>query len=1161
MRRLVRKTRGFALLGAVIPWLVVAGATVAVGCGGETPPPTGGTGGNKPPVVKPGTGGSGGDGGTGGVGGAGGAGGSGGTPLADLRVDNARPPRGTMLGGETIIVSGAGFVLSVDDGVRPDEVTEVYVGENRAVGARVIDDDTILVTTPPGLEGDADIRVVNTSGESTCTACFRYQAPVDLDGVEPPTGSIDGGTLITVRGENLRPSMIVLIGNRAAIDVQQQADGSLTGILPPGDVAGAVDVRVFDEDGQASLRKAFSYEAPLEITLVDPPGGPVAGGNVIHVEGAGFAGDAEVFVGGALATSTLQDDGSLRVTVPAGAAAGLVELEVRTAAGSTTSAYAYYDPAETTVQLYAVSLPTGSLAGGEQVTLVGSNLDGGNLTVRFDGVLAADATALSSNFVTATVPAAAAPGLVDVEVRVTAGGDTLAGGYRYVDTISVATVVPGSGPEAGGTSIDITGTGFPVGARVFVGALEATNVERLSSTHLRAVTPMGSDGPVPVRVVDPADATNVGRLAAAFVYEGDFEVMRSEPSAGARAGGTRVTVRGKGFRPGLGGSFGAAAATEVQVIDSHTAALVAPRGNVGTVDLTVDSGAGDQVTLVGAFTYFDPTNATGGASGGPLNGTLNVTVLDGGHPRNRSRLGVPLPNAFVILGTDDSTHLQGLTDDRGQITFSDPTLVKAQIVSVALDAYESATVVNQNSENLTVYLTANFEPVECDNGLDDDGDGLIDWDGDGDPTKADLDGCQCGPSNSPMPDLCMCPMQPQEAGTCCDGEDNDGDGLIDAEDPDCQCSGGSSEGPLAQCSNCIDDDGDGGIDFFNMNGPSDSGCASGGDNDERGVIVAGKVWGFKLPGGRQLAGNEQEAAFVRISVPTVYDAPPFRSPQGGILITKEGGAFAYEFASTRYMAIYAVYGILNVDTNEFEPLLMGVRRNVSPTPGRDITDADIVLDMHLSLDVPVTIDNPPSWFGTQGSSQVFAYMNLGLEGIIPVGQASTGATPGSTMLENLPALSGESFIFQLWGGVAASQQLPLTATFRRQDGDISTGITMGPLMGLTRLVQPTVRFNGVIEWTAEAGPTPEVAVVSIDEPTMAGPIPQWNMVLPGSERRVSVPPAVLQRLRDKYPPGTALQLTIITGREPRFSFDQWNYSNLSLDAFSSFTYDVQLLPL
>jgi hypothetical protein len=58
-----------------------------------------------------------------------------------------------------------------------------------------------------------------------------------------------------------------------------------------------------------------------------------------------------------------------------------------------------------------------------------------------------------------------------------------------------------------------------------------------------------------------------------------------------------------------------------------------------------------------------------------------------------------------------------------------------------------------------------------------------------------------------------------------------------------------------------------------------------------------------------------------------------------------------------------------------------------------------------------------------------------------------------------------------------------------------------------------------------------------------------------------VPPAVLQRLRDKYPPGMGLQLTIIRGREPRFSYDQWNYGNLSLDAFTSFTYDVQLLTL
>lgn len=1160
MRRFVDAWRGAAR--AVLPMLLLVLLAGGSGCGGDDfeGGGGGGTGGTTPPRPRPG--GSGGGGAGGGAGGTGGTGGEGGGPTVELRVDEVRPPRGSLLGGDTVIINGAGFVLSLPDGVNPTDATRVYIGANQAVGARVIDDDTILAFTPPGVEGDVDVAVSNVRTTAICTGCFRYQAPVALTGIEPRSGPIHGGTEIVLHGENLRPTMTVLVGSRAALDVQQLSDGSLSAILPPGDAAGPVDVRVFDADGEAALRKGFDYVAPLRIESVSPPGGPMGGGNKVTIVGQGFTSDAEVFVDGVRVSSQLLLDGSLQVTMPAAGVARPAEIEVRTNAGSAVAPYGYFDPAETEVRLWAVSPASGPLAGGNEVTLVGSNLDRANLAVRFGGILAEHTEVISSNFVTATVPAGAALGPVDVTARVQGGEATWVDGYRYVQTIEVHAVSPGSGPVSGGTTITITGSDFPVGARVFVGALEATAVERLGATTITAVTPRGTDGPVPVRVVDPVDPSVEGILPAGFVYDGPFDVARISPTTGARAGGTRVTVRGSGFRPGLSGSFGTVAATEVELLDPFTAVVVAPRGEVGTVDVSVESGGGDRVTLVGAFTYFDPTNANGGASGGPLNGTLNVTVLDGGQARN----GVPLPNVLVVLGTDDETGMSGLTDDRGQITFSSPALVKAQIVSAALDGYQSTTVVNQQSENLTIFLRPNVEPPECDNGLDDDGDGLIDWDGDGDPARADRAGCMCGPhnydglENPPPASACMCPTNPTESNTCCDGIDNDGDGLIDGDDPDCVCSGGSSEGPLAQCSNCKDDDGDGTADFMSMQFIPDSGCASPADNDERGAIVAGRVWGFKLPGGRVLGPDEVEEAQVRISVPSVYNAPPFGNAQFPVIVTREGGSYVYEFASTRYMAIYAVYGIRNLLTNEFEPLLMGVRRNVNPTPGNDVTDADIVLDMHLSLDVPVTIENPPSWFGTPGASTVFAYMDLGQEGIIPVGQAST-TEPGRAVLENLPTLAGDSFVFQLWGGVAAEQTFPLTATFRRQSGDISQGITMGPLMGLTRLVAPLGRFDGVIEWSAEPGPAPEVIYLRIDEPTLFGAILQWEMIVPGTENRVAVPPSVLQRLRSKYAPGTGLQLTIIRGREPRFSYDQWNYRNLGLDAFTSFTYDVQLLQL
>jgi hypothetical protein len=68
-------------------------------------------------------------------------------------------------------------------------------------------------------------------------------------------------------------------------------------------------------------------------------------------------------------------------------------------------------------------------------------------------------------------------------------------------------------------------------------------------------------------------------------------------------------------------------------------------------------------------------------------------------------------------------------------------------------------------------------------------------------------------------------------GNCGDGKDNDGDGVIDDEDPGCAVGDGDTEGaadPIAPpCRNGRDDDGDLEIDY-----PNDPGCRSADDDDE-----------------------------------------------------------------------------------------------------------------------------------------------------------------------------------------------------------------------------------------------------------------------------------------------------------------------------------------
>jgi len=95
---------------------------------------------------------------------------------------------------------------------------------------------------------------------------------------------------------------------------------------------------------------------------------------------------------------------------------------------------------------------------------------------------------------------------------------------------------------------------------------------------------------------------------------------------------------------------------------------------------------------------------------------------------------------------------------------------------------------------------------ECDDGVDNDGDGLADGD---DP------GCESAADLFEQIDLLVCD----------DGVDNDGDGAADAADPGCAGPWWPTEAPA--CDDGVDNDGDGGIDFG-----GDPDCASASQNSE-----------------------------------------------------------------------------------------------------------------------------------------------------------------------------------------------------------------------------------------------------------------------------------------------------------------------------------------
>jgi len=139
---------------------------------------------------------------------------------------------------------------------------------------------------------------------------------------------------------------------------------------------------------------------------------------------------------------------------------------------------------------------------------------------------------------------------------------------------------------------------------------------------------------------------------------------------------------------------------------------------------------------------------------------------------------------------------------------------------------------------------------QCSDGIDNDGDGFYDFPADpgcdspGDNGESpDLDAPEC--SNGQEDDVdgdidfgadfeCSGPDDDDETngGDCTDGNDNDGDGLIDANDPSCAknaSAGFDSERDYAECQNIVDDgDSEDSVADFG----TDPGCHTAFDDDE-----------------------------------------------------------------------------------------------------------------------------------------------------------------------------------------------------------------------------------------------------------------------------------------------------------------------------------------
>ncbi|MEU2135341.1 IPT/TIG domain-containing protein [Streptomyces sp. NPDC018352] len=231
---------------------------------------------------------------------------------------------------------------------------------------------------------------------------------------------------------------------------------------------------------------------------ISPNQGSSGGGTLVTVTGTNLSGTSAVKFGSKSATSITQVSPT-QVTAVSPSGSGEVDVTVTTPGGASNPVPFFYVGAPFKSSLSASS---GPLGGGNSITVNGTGLSTAT-SVSFGGVTATP-TVVSDSQISVTVPAGAAAGSVSVSVT-TAGGTNNGLHYTYIDTPTITTIAPNSGPASGGTAVTITGTNLDTTDSVTFGAVPAPFTV-INATTLSVVvppTPDGGAGPSDVRVTNP----------------------------------------------------------------------------------------------------------------------------------------------------------------------------------------------------------------------------------------------------------------------------------------------------------------------------------------------------------------------------------------------------------------------------------------------------------------------------------------------------------------------------------------------------------------------------------------------------------------------------------------------------------------------------------
>ncbi|XP_062600839.1 fibrocystin-L-like [Saccostrea cucullata] len=334
------------------------------------------------------------------------------------------------------------------------EGATVHIGsEECGVQSQTVDTITCTITNLP--LGQNAVRV-SVSGFGNAVSSLEVVSPAVISSLTPTSGSVYGGTEIHIQGNGFTENAVVTIGgvNCELVSATLSDLRCTTGAHAAE--TSQVDIQVGSE---TYPQQTFTYSEAIspKVTSISPNQG--SHGETVTISGQSLSPVQRVTIGMAECTVVTSTATEITCTTTPHAV-GQQSVVVHTDHGISNGDIQY----EYSLELSAVSPDSGSIYGGQTLTISGAGFDGNAELKICDEICPIESSSLTPTTFSCLSPPSSDWSVKTCDVVLTSSGEvrTLSGEFSYqqAKTAAVTGLSPLRGGTGGGTPLTITGSGF-----------------------------------------------------------------------------------------------------------------------------------------------------------------------------------------------------------------------------------------------------------------------------------------------------------------------------------------------------------------------------------------------------------------------------------------------------------------------------------------------------------------------------------------------------------------------------------------------------------------------------------------------------------------------------------------------------------------------------